>query len=233
MLRLTRFVLTHRLLVVFLWVALALAGAATAHTTTSRLSTSFTFPGQAGYQANTLIGRYYRTGGATPPVVVLLTAPPGGTVDRAQAGRAFAAANPTGLLRVLDYADTGDAAFVADGGRATYALMFPPASSGDRNTDDAILVELNNEQAKFPYGRLVRTPQVCEVVPLGETVEALNRHLTGDWGELDEESRAANDVSLREGFGLLSTYRTKAGVEFWVISEADRSVTTVLLPSDY
>ncbi len=47
-LRLTRFVLNHRMLVVLLWVALAVAGAATAHTTTSRLSTSFTFPGQAG-----------------------------------------------------------------------------------------------------------------------------------------------------------------------------------------
>jgi len=136
-LRLTRFVLNHRLLVVLVWVALALAGAATAHTTTSRLSTSFTFPGQAGYQANTLIGRYYHTGGVTPPVVVLLTAPHGSTLDLAQAGRAFAAANSTGPLRVLDYADTGDAAFVADGGRATYALMFPPYDSGDRTTDYA------------------------------------------------------------------------------------------------
>ena len=137
MLRLTRFVLNHRLLVVLLWVALAVAGAATAHTTTSRLSTSFTFPGQAGYQANTLIGRYYHTGGVTPPVVVLLTAPRAGTLDLAQAGRAFAAANATGPLRVLDYADTGDAAFVAGGGRATYALMFPPYDAGDRTADYA------------------------------------------------------------------------------------------------
>jgi RND superfamily putative drug exporter len=139
------------LLVVLLWVALAVAGAATAHTTTSRLSTSFTFPGQAGYQANTLIGRYYHTGGVTPPVVVLLTAPQGGTLDLAQAGRAFAAANSTGPLRVLDYADTGDAAFVAGGGRATYALMFPPSDTGDRTADYAPAI-LGAVRAAAPPG---------------------------------------------------------------------------------
>ncbi len=73
----------------------------------------------------------------TPPVVVLLTAPQGGTLDLAQAGRAFAAANATGPLRVLDYTDTGDAAFLAGGGRATYALMFPPSGTGDRAADYA------------------------------------------------------------------------------------------------
>ena len=62
---------------------------------------------------------------------------------------------------------------------------------------------------------------------------AAAHHLAGDWGEVDEDDRAENDLSLREGFRLLSAYRTKHGVKFWVITEADRSATTVLLPSEY
>jgi hypothetical protein len=80
---------------------------------------------------------------------------------------------------------------------------------------------------------LVCTPGIEDEVPLTEVVTALERHLAGDWGEVDEEDRAENDLSLREGFRLLSAYRTRHGVKFWVITEADRSLTTVLLPSEY
>jgi hypothetical protein len=54
-----------------------------------------------------------------------------------------------------------------------------------------------------------------------------------DWGELSEDDIAENELSLEEGFRLLSNYRTGKGQQLWVITEADRSATTILLPSEY
>ena len=87
--------------------------------------------------------------------------------------------------------------------------------------------------AKFPLGRLVATPNALEHIPNPDILAALQRHLTGDWGDLDEHDREENELSLKEGFRLHSVYRSAAGVKFWIITEADRSVTTVLLPEDY
>lgn len=95
------------------------------------------------------------------------------------------------------------------------------------------MIVLSLDRAQFPLGRLACTPGIEDEVPLTEVVTALDRHLAGDWGEVDEDDRAENDLSLREGFRLLSVYRTKHGVKFWVITEADRSATTVLLPEEY
>ena len=61
----------------------------------------------------------------------------------------------------------------------------------------------------------------------------LVRHLSGDWGDHSDEDRRENDLSLREGFRLLSAYTTRHGTQFWIITEADRSVTTFLLPEEY
>jgi hypothetical protein len=63
--------------------------------------------------------------------------------------------------------------------------------------------------------------------------DALSRHLSGDWGDVCNEDRQENELSLREGFRLLSVYHASDGKKFWVITEADRSSTTVLLPEDY
>lgn len=87
--------------------------------------------------------------------------------------------------------------------------------------------------AKFPLGRLVATPNALERIPNPEILAALQRHLTGDWGDVDEHDRKENELSLKEGFRLLSVYRSARGVKFWIITEADRSATTVLLPEDY
>lgn len=87
--------------------------------------------------------------------------------------------------------------------------------------------------AKFPLGRLVSTPNALASISHPELLAALHRHATGDWGEVDEHDRKENELSLKEGFRLLSVYRTTHGVKFWIITEADRSVTTVLLPEDY
>lgn len=87
--------------------------------------------------------------------------------------------------------------------------------------------------AKFPLGRLVSTPNALEHIPNPDIMAALQRHLTGDWGDVDEHDREENELSLKEGFRLLSVYRSARGVKFWIITEADRSATTVLLPEDY
>jgi hypothetical protein len=68
----------------------------------------------------------------------------------------------------------------------------------------------------------------------GENPAALlKRHVTGDWGELDEEDRRENELSVANGFRLLSSYILSSGAKIWIITEADRSVTTLLLPSEY
>jgi hypothetical protein len=66
-------------------------------------------------------------------------------------------------------------------------------------------------------------------------LEFLARHVHGDRGELDEEDRKKNQLSLKRGFRLLSSYRTSSGdkTKAWAITEADRSVTTTLLPEEY
>ncbi len=77
------------------------------------------------------------------------------------------------------------------------------------------------------------TPGAIEAVTDVEMSLAIARHLQGDWGELDDEDKQANDEALKAGSRLLSAYRTKSGTKFWIITEADRSATTVLLPNEY
>ena len=86
---------------------------------------------------------------------------------------------------------------------------------------------------RFPLGRTMATPGVLEHVPPSELWRAMRRHARGDWGELDDEDSQANDRALEEEARLLSAYVTEAGVKFWIITEADRSATTALLPSEY
>jgi hypothetical protein len=63
--------------------------------------------------------------------------------------------------------------------------------------------------------------------------EFLDRHVRGDWGEVPEADHHENDLSLQYGFRILSAYTTKAGERIWVLTEADRSATTLLLPEEY
>jgi hypothetical protein len=85
----------------------------------------------------------------------------------------------------------------------------------------------------FPLGQTVITPNAAASVEHDDVLAALRRHASGDWGELGAEDRAANDRALVEGTRLLSAYRSRSGIRFWIITEADRSVTTILLPEDY
>lgn len=90
-----------------------------------------------------------------------------------------------------------------------------------------------NFKAKFETGRLVSTPAALDTVMWAEMVAALTRHVCGDWGDLSDEDRQRNDAALKSGGRLLSAYHTMGGEKFWIITEADRSCTTVLLPEDY
>ena len=86
---------------------------------------------------------------------------------------------------------------------------------------------------KFELGSLFITPGALEALSHDQVLAALKRHVTGDWGDCCGEDRDENELSLEQGFRLLSVYHSAAGVEFWVITEADRSSTTLLLPAEY
>ena len=88
---------------------------------------------------------------------------------------------------------------------------------------------------KFPLGQLVATPGAAESLARNaqEPTEFLRRHWRRDWGELDQEDIAENELSLANGFRLLSRYTLKDGTAIYIITEANRSATTILLPSEY
>ena len=87
----------------------------------------------------------------------------------------------------------------------------------------------------FPLGELVATPgALAALQKAGQSpAEFLSLHVRGQWGDISEEDRRENEYSLQHGFRLLSSYRTKANETIWLVTESDRSVTTLLLPSEY
>ena len=89
--------------------------------------------------------------------------------------------------------------------------------------------------AAFSLGRIVATPGALRALERAQESAAvfLARHAVGDWGELDREDVRENEYSLAHGFRLLSSYMTAAGEKLWIITEADRSATTLLLPNEY
>jgi hypothetical protein len=62
---------------------------------------------------------------------------------------------------------------------------------------------------------------------------ALRRHAYGDWGDIPPEDKEENELSLENGYRILSAYTDRLGIRFWIITEADRSATTILLPDEY
>lgn len=87
--------------------------------------------------------------------------------------------------------------------------------------------------AKFELGQTLITPGASDAIPQAEVLTAIRRHLQGDWGNVCAEDAAQNEWALKNDARLLSSYRSAAGTAFWIITEADRSATTVLLPDEY
>ena len=87
----------------------------------------------------------------------------------------------------------------------------------------------------FPLGRIVATLGALDALQQAghTTQEFLARHSAGDWGEVSAEDRKENTFAVTRSLRLLSAYRLSAGVKIWLITEADRSATTFLLPEEY
>ena len=85
---------------------------------------------------------------------------------------------------------------------------------------------------RFPLGQVVITDNASQHLDTIVVYEALRRHAAGDWGDLPAEDACENEYSLTHGFRLLSAYGTGER-RFWIITESDRSATTVLMPEDY
>jgi hypothetical protein len=92
--------------------------------------------------------------------------------------------------------------------------------------DDSIV------DGRFPLGQLVITRAAAGRLTPEEIADGIVRHARGDWGDISPNDAAENELALREGFRLLSAYGS-GDRRFWIISESDRSATTLLLPEDY
>ena len=88
---------------------------------------------------------------------------------------------------------------------------------------------------RFPLGRVVATPGALSALEKAEQLPAafLDRHVNGDWGEVSDADKQANEVAIEQGTRILSAYTTSAGDTIWILTEADRSATTMLLPEEY
>ena len=87
----------------------------------------------------------------------------------------------------------------------------------------------------FGLGQCVGTPGALESLEQSgqSPSEFLDRHVRGDWGDVCEEDAEANNLALKDGSRIFSVYHTKLGEKIWCITEADRSSTCILLPSEY
>ena len=88
---------------------------------------------------------------------------------------------------------------------------------------------------RFALGRVVATPGALRALEKAEQLPAefLDRHVSGDWGDVPEEDKQENECALQNGLRIFSAYITNAGEKIWIITEADRSATTILLPQEY
>ncbi len=94
---------------------------------------------------------------------------------------------------------------------------------------------MNTSVPLFSLGRVVATPGALDLLAAHnlDPYTFLSRHVTGDWGDLDPEDVATNAGAVEHGWRLLSNYPVSSTERLWIITEADRSVTTLLLPSEY
>jgi len=90
-----------------------------------------------------------------------------------------------------------------------------------------------NESRTFPLGQTVATPNALDTLNPEDICVALRRHAACDWGDCGAHDANENEFSLGKHLRLFSVYHDRHGTKFWIITEADRSATTILLPEDY
>lgn len=88
-------------------------------------------------------------------------------------------------------------------------------------------------EVKFQLGQTLITPHAQSTIDPADVLNALGRHSRGDWGDCCPDDWKENEFSLPRNLRLFSVYHDRSGTKFWIITEADRSATTVLLPEDY
>lgn len=111
--------------------------------------------------------------------------------------------------------------------------MRNPFDNREDYTPDGFGIFSLTFMTKFHLGNVVGTPNVMELIDEKFAALCLARHSLADWGNVSEEDRIVNDEALRNGGRLHSVYKDLHGETFWIITEADRSVTTILMPEDY
>lgn len=85
----------------------------------------------------------------------------------------------------------------------------------------------------FPLGKVAITPGALQILAGDNLMVYLRAHQSGNWGVISPKDARENDLAVAKGLRILSAYRTLQGQEIWVITEADRSLTTILLPEEY
>ena len=86
---------------------------------------------------------------------------------------------------------------------------------------------------KFELGQVLITPGAHDGLDLKDVASCLVRHAGGDFGDMSEEDKAYNEEALVTGGRIMSAYRDRNDIKFWIITEHDRSATTILLPEEY
>lgn len=102
-----------------------------------------------------------------------------------------------------------------------------------RSRDDGPPREPEGREITFPYGNVYASPGVLAQVPPRDLAEAVRRHMSGEQRERSDEDRVSRERAIKNGWRMLSAYETDSGLEFWIVTEADRSATTALLPEEY
>ena len=98
-----------------------------------------------------------------------------------------------------------------------------------------MIAPANKPMPRFNLGRCLATPGAVEAMNDSQQAprDFLDRHMRGDWGDCDADDHQANEDALTNDTRIFSVFHTKKGVKLWVITEADRSATTILLPDEY
>ncbi len=133
----------------------------------------------------------------------------------------------TAIRRMLDYL----------GAESDNYAVLSPEERKDHIFHSVLVLRASGwfNKTLFDTGRIVCTEGATAAMErcYQEASEFIYRHQTGDWGEISFDDWNENDYSVEQGLRILSAFRTKAGKKLWVITESDRSATTILLPEEY